>query len=103
MDVFHRTEAIRFNEEQVFESSCWQSYITQRHGTKNLSFYLGESRQSPTFINHYRERKQLLQQMFDVEDDAEVIDYIKMTKQHKKGCDTISDNNTKLEKKLSST
>lgn len=59
---------------------------------------LGESCQSPTFINHYRERKQLLQQMFDVEDDAEVIDYIKMTKQHKRDAIRYLTNNTKLEK-----
>lgn len=59
---------------------------------------LGEDCNSTAFINRYRERKQLLQQMFDVEDDAEVIDYIKMTKQHKKDAIRYLTNNTKLEK-----
>lgn len=59
---------------------------------------LGEDCQSPIFFKRYRERKQLLQQMFDVEDDAEVIDYIKMTKQHKKAAIRYLTNNTKLEK-----
>lgn len=59
---------------------------------------LGENCNSTAFINRYRERKQLLQQMFDVEDDAEVIDYIKMTKQHKKDAIRYLTNNTKLEK-----
>lgn len=59
---------------------------------------LGEDCRSPVFINRYRERKQLLQQMFDVEDDIEVIDYIKMTKQHKKDAIRYLTDNTKLEK-----
>lgn len=59
---------------------------------------LDENRHSPTFIKRYRERKQLLQQMFDVEDDTEVIDYIQMTKQHKKDAICYLTNNTKLEK-----
>lgn len=50
------------------------------------------------YAKNYRERKQLLQQMFEVEDDAEVIDYIKMTKQHKKDAIRYLTNNTKLEK-----
>lgn len=59
---------------------------------------LDENRHSPTFIKRYRERKQLLQQMFDVEDDTEVIDYIQVTKQHKKDAIRYLTNNTKLEK-----
>ncbi len=59
---------------------------------------LGEDCHSPTFIKRYQERKQLLQQMFDVEDDTEVIDYIKMTKRHKKDAIRYLTNNTKLEK-----
>lgn len=59
---------------------------------------LGEDCQSPTFMEQYRERKLLLQQMFDVEDDAEVIDYIKMTKQHEKDAIRYLTDNTKLEK-----
>lgn len=59
---------------------------------------LGENCHSSAFIKRYRERKQLLQQMFDVEDDAEVIDYIQMTKQHKKDAIRYLTNNTKLEK-----
>lgn len=53
---------------------------------------------SDSFHKLYRERKQLLQQMFDIEDDAEVIDYIKMTKQHKKDAIRYLTDNTKLEK-----
>lgn len=59
---------------------------------------LGENCHSSTFIKRYRERKQLLEQMFDVEDDTEVIDYIQMTKQHKKDAIRYLTNNTKLEK-----
>lgn len=59
---------------------------------------LGEDCHTESFIKRYRERKQLLQQMFDVEDDAEVIDYIKMTKQHQKDAIRYLTNNTKLEK-----
>lgn len=59
---------------------------------------LDENCHSSTFIKRYQERKQLLQQMFDVEDDAEVIDYIQMTKQHKKDAIRYLTNNTKLEK-----
>ena len=59
---------------------------------------LGEDCHSESFIKRYRERKQLLQQMFDVEDDAEVIDYIKMTKQHQKDAIQYLTDNTKLEK-----
>lgn len=59
---------------------------------------LGEDCHSSAFSQRYRERKQLLQQMFEVEDDAEVIDYIKMTKQHKKDAIRYLTNNTKLEK-----
>ena len=59
---------------------------------------LSEDCHSSTFAERYRERKQLLQQMFDVEDDTEVIDYIKMTKQHKKDAIRYLTNNTKLEK-----
>lgn len=59
---------------------------------------LGENCHSESFIKRYRERKQLLQQMFDVEDDAEVIDYIKMTKQHQKDAIRYLTDNTKLEK-----
>lgn len=53
---------------------------------------------APDFPARYRERKQLLQQMFDVEDDAEVIDYIKMTKRHTKDAIRYLTDNTKLEK-----
>lgn len=59
---------------------------------------LGEDCKSDSFAKRYQERKQLLQQMFDVEDDAEVIDYIKMTKQHKKDAICYLTDNTKLEK-----
>lgn len=59
---------------------------------------LDEDCHSPEFKKKYQERKQLLQQMFDVEDDAEVIDYIKMTKQHKKDAIYYLTDNTKLEK-----
>lgn len=59
---------------------------------------LGEDCHTESFIKRYRERKQLLQQMFDMEDDAEVIDYIKMTKQHQKDAIRYLTNNTKLEK-----
>ena len=59
---------------------------------------LNEDCHSPEFAKKYQERKQLLQQMFDVEDDAEVIDYIKMTKQHKKDAIFYLTDNTKLEK-----
>lgn len=59
---------------------------------------LGENCHSSIFIKRYRERKQLLQQMFDMEDDTDVIDYIQMTKQHKKDAIRYLTNNTKLEK-----
>lgn len=59
---------------------------------------LGEDCRSSTFIKHYQERKQLLQQMFDVEDDTEVMDYIKMTKQYQKDAICYLTNNTRLEK-----
>lgn len=59
---------------------------------------LEEDCYSETFTKRYRERKQLLQQMLDVEDDAEVIDYIKMTKRHQKDAIRYLTNNTKLEK-----
>ena len=36
--------------------------------------------------------------MFDMEDDTDVIDYIQMTKQHKKDAIRYLTNNTKLEK-----
>lgn len=59
---------------------------------------LGEDCMSDSFVKRYQERKQLLQQMFDVEDDAEVNDYIKMTKQHQKDAIRYLTDNTKLEK-----
>ena len=59
---------------------------------------LNEDWQSDVFSKRYQQRKQLLQQMFDVEDDAEVLDYIKMTKQHKKNALRYLTNNTRLEK-----
>ena len=59
---------------------------------------LGEDCKSASFATQYQERKQLLRQMFDVEDDTEVIDYIKMTKQHKKDAICYLTDNTKLEK-----
>lgn len=59
---------------------------------------LGEDCHTSTFIKHYQERKQLLLQMFDVEDDYEVIDYIKMTKQHRKDAIRYLTDNTRLEK-----
>lgn len=59
---------------------------------------LDEDYHSSTFIMHYRERKQLLQQMFDKEEDSEVIDYINMTKQHQRDAIRYLTDNTKLEK-----
>ena len=59
---------------------------------------LAEDFSSASFAVLYQERKQLLQQMFDVEDDAEVIDYIKMTRQHKKDAIRYLTDDTKLEK-----
>ncbi len=59
---------------------------------------LEENCKAVSFAKRYQERKQLLQQMFDVEDDAEVIDYIKMTRKHKKDAICYLTDNTKLEK-----
>lgn len=59
---------------------------------------LEEDCHSPTFSARYRERKELLNQMFDVEDDSEVIDYIKMTKQYERDAIRYLTENTKLEK-----
>lgn len=59
---------------------------------------LSEDCHTSTFIKHYQERKQLLLQMFDVQDDSEVIDYIKMTKQHRKDAIRYLTDSTRLEK-----
>lgn len=59
---------------------------------------LDEDCRSSVFIKRYQERKQLLEQMFDVEDDAEVMDYIKMTKRHKEDAIRYLTDHTKLER-----